>query len=105
MFLQGLLIGGCIRSGGRVSDGVAIQDQLDAAVALAALRRVIGCDRLCFSKPPRGNRRYGYALFREKIAHGTGTLLGKLLVEFIAAHAVRMAFNLKVQAWMGKEDA
>ena len=49
-----LLIGCGVRCGG-VSDGVAIQDEFDAAIALAAFGGVIRGDRLRFSEAPRGD--------------------------------------------------
>src|SRR5260370_15936192 len=59
------------------ADGVAVDDQLHAAVALAAFRGVVGGDGLRFSKAARADGRAGNALLSEKIAHGIGAALGE----------------------------
>ena len=84
------------RGGGRsgVADGVAVDDELDAAVALAAFGGVVGSDGLHFAEAARGDVGTGNALFGEKIADGVGAALGELLIEIIAADAVGVAFDL-----------
>src|SRR6267142_875948 len=78
------------RGGGRggAADGVAVDDEFDAAVALAAFRGVVRSDRLHFAEAAGGDGRGGHALLGEKIADGIGAALGELLIEIIAADAV-----------------
>src|SRR5260370_33084376 len=61
------------------ADGVAVDDQLHAAVALAAFRGVVGGDGLRFSKAPRADGRAGDALLREKIPHRIVAAVAALL--------------------------
>jgi hypothetical protein len=89
----------------RISDGVAVHDELDAAISLAAFGGVIRRDGLRFSKAVRGDGRRGHSLLREKIAHGISAPLGKLLIEFIGAHAVRVAFDLQIQSGVSQNDS
>src|SRR5713226_463575 len=95
------------RGGGRggAADGVTVDDELDAAVALAALRGVVRSDGLHFAEAAGGDGRRSHALFGEKIADGVGAALGELLIEIIAADAVGVAFDLKREARMGEHDA
>src|SRR5437899_4755156 len=98
----------CRRSGGGhggVADGVAVDLEFDAAVALAAFGRVVGGDRLRLAEAVSGNGRRRYALFGEKIANGIGAALGKLLIEFVAADAVGVALDLEREAGMREDDA
>src|SRR5216683_1778655 len=92
-------------SRGGVADGVAVDHELDAAVALAAFRGLVGGDGLGFAETAGCDGRRRYALFSEKFAHGTGAALGKLLIEFVAADAVGVAFDLKHEAGMRENDA
>src|SRR6266700_3233352 len=92
-------------SRGGVADGVAVDHELDAAVALAAFGGLVGGDGLDFAEAAGGDGRRRYALFGEKFAHGTGAALGKLLIEFVAADAVGVAFDLKHEAGMRENDA
>src|SRR5690348_7055466 len=93
-----LRAGGRGSGGGAVADGVAVDDELDAAVALAAFGRVIGGDGLRLAEAARGDGRSGDAVLRKKITHRIGTALGELLIEFVGANAVGMAFNLEREA-------
>jgi hypothetical protein len=52
-----------------IVNGVAVHDQLDAAVSLPPLRRIIGSYRLRFPEPPRGHQGPGHALFGQEIPH------------------------------------
>ena len=45
------------------------------------------------------------SLLGEKIAHGIRAALGELLIEFIGAHAVRVAFDLQSEARMREQNA
>src|SRR5580704_9911389 len=95
------------RGGGRggVADGVAVDDELDAAVALAALGGVIRGDGLHFAEAARGDIGAGHTLLGEKVADGVGAALGELLIEIIAANAVGVAFDLESEAGMGENNA
>ncbi|HEX9345011.1 MAG TPA: hypothetical protein VF900_03755, partial [Candidatus Acidoferrum sp.] len=74
--------------GGGVADGVAVDDELDAAVALAAFEGVIGSDGLGLAEAASGDGGGRDALLGEKIAHGIGAAFGELLIEIVAADAV-----------------
>src|SRR5580700_2079278 len=90
---EGLLLRRWRRGGrGGVADGVAVYDQFDAAVALAAFGGVVGSDGLHFAEAARGDVGTGNALLSEKIADGIGAAFGELLIEIIAADAVGVAF-------------
>src|SRR5258708_7960351 len=88
------------RGDGGVADGVAVDDELDAAVALAAFGRVVGGDRLRLAEAVSGNGRRGDALLGEKVADGIGAALGKLLIEIVAANAVGVALDLERETGM-----
>ena len=45
----------CCGGHGGVADGVAVDDELDAAVALAAFGRVVGGHGICLAESLRGN--------------------------------------------------
>lgn len=90
---------------GRVSDGGAVYDQFDAAITLASVSGIIRRNRLRFSKAARGDRRSPNSLLCEKIADGIRAALGKLLVVFIGAHTVRVAFDLQSEARMREQNA
>src|SRR5262245_16958553 len=87
------------RSGGGrgVADGVAVDDELDAAVALAAFGGFVRSHGLRFAKAARADAGGRDALIREKVAHGAGAAFGERLVEFVAADAVGMTFDLQSQ--------
>src|SRR6266568_3156144 len=96
------------RSGGSrggTADGVAVDDEFDAPIALAAFGGVVGGDRLRFAEAVSGDGRRRYALFGEEIADGAGAALGKLLIEFVAADAVGVALDLEQEAGMREDDA
>src|SRR6267378_3017626 len=90
---------------GGVADGVAVDDELDAAVALAAFGGVVGGDGLHFAEAAGGDGRTGDALLRKEIADGIGAAFGELLVEIVAADAVGVALDLERQAGMREDDA
>ena len=96
---------GCGGSGSGVADGVAVDDEFDAAVALATLGSVVGSDGLRFAKAAGGDGRGGHALFGKKIADGIGAAFGELLIEIVAADAVGVAFDLERKAGMREDDA
>src|SRR5258708_39970791 len=96
------------RSGGGrggAADGVAVDDELDAPVALAAFRGLVGGDRLRFAEAVSGDGRRRYALFGEKIAGGVGAGLGGLLIEFVAADAIGVALDLEQEPGMRGDNA
>src|SRR6266699_2417487 len=97
----------CWRGGGRggTADGVAVDDEFDAAVALAAFGGVVGSDRLRFAEAVGGDGRRRHALFGEKIADGAGAALGELLIEFVAADAIGVALDLEQEAGMREDNA
>src|SRR5215813_4050849 len=49
------------------ADGFAIDDEFDAAIALAAFGGVVCCDWLRFAKAARSHRACGHPLFGEEI--------------------------------------
>src|SRR5438105_3250148 len=87
------------------ADGVAVDDEFDAAVALTAFGCVVRSDRLRFAEAACSDGRAGHALLGQKITHGVGTALGELLVEFLTADAVRVALDLEREARMREKDA
>jgi len=91
--------------GSRFSDRVAVDNQFDAAIALAALDSVIGGYRLCFTKATRSHCADGNAFFGKVVANGIRAALGELLIEIVGANAVRVAFDLQRQAFVGEEYA
>ncbi len=93
------------RSYGGVADGVTIDHQLDAAVALAAFGGVVRSDGLRFAEAAGGDGGGRDALLGEKIADGIGAVVGELLIEFVAADAVRVALDLQREAGMREDDA
>src|SRR4029077_19516727 len=66
---------------GGVADGVAVDDELDAAVALAAFGGVVGGDGLHFAEAAGSDGRTRDALLGKEIADGIGAAFGELLVE------------------------
>src|SRR6267142_5034251 len=90
---------------GGVADGIAVDDELNAAIALAAFGGVVRSDGLHFAEAAGGDGRTRDALFGEKIADGIGAAFGELLVEIVAADAVRVALDLKREARMREDDA
>ena len=72
---------------------------------MAAFGGVVGGDGLHLAEAAGGDGRAGHAVFGEKIADRVGSAFGELLIEFIAANAVGVAFNLKRKAGMGENDA
>src|SRR5258708_5356272 len=90
---------------GRCADGVAVDDELDAAVALAAVGGVIRSDGLRLAEAAGGDRGGRDALLGEEIAHGIGAAFGELLIEFVAAYAVGVTFDLQSEAGMREDDA
>lgn len=54
------------------ADGLTVDDEFDAAIALAAFWCFVGSDGLRFAKAASGDRRTGHTLFRKKIADGIG---------------------------------
>src|SRR6267143_3114380 len=90
---------------GGVADGVTVDDQLDAAVALAAFGGVIGGDGLVLAEAAGGDGRTGDALLGKKIADGIGAAFGELLIEIVAADAVGVALDLERETGMRKDDA
>src|ERR1700676_874774 len=94
-----------VGGGGGVADGVAVDDELDAAVALAAFGGVIGGDGLALAEAAGGDGGGRDALLGEKIADGVGAAFGELLIEIVAADAVGVALNLERKTGMRKDDA
>ena len=72
---------------------------------MAAFRCVVRSDRLRLAETTRSDGRTGDALLGQKIAHGVGAPLRKLLIEFVAANAVGVTFDLKSQAGVRQQDA
>src|SRR6266853_37770 len=98
----------CRRSGGGhggVADGVAVDDEFDAAIALAAFGRVVGGDGLRLAEAVSGDGRRGYTLLREKVENGIGAAFRELLIEIVAADAVGVAFDLERETGMSEDDA
>src|SRR5216684_2646831 len=90
---------------GGVANGGAVDDELDAAVALAAFGSVIGGDGLRLAEAAGGDGGGGDALLGEKIADGVGAAFGELLIEIVAADTVRVTLDLQSQAGMREDDA
>src|SRR2546423_2504877 len=88
-----------------VADGVTVDHQLDAAVALTAFGGVVRSDGLRFAEAAGGDGGNRDALLGEEIAHGIGAVGGELLIEFVAADAVRVALDLQREAGMREDDA
>src|SRR5579859_5768852 len=92
-------------AGRRIADGVAVDDEFDAAITLPAFRGVVGCHGLGLTEALCGDAGSGHALLGKEIADGIGAPLGELLVEFVGAYAVRVAFDLHRKAGMREENA
>jgi hypothetical protein len=94
------------RGGGRggAADGVAVDDEFDAAVALAAFGGVVGSDWLHFAEAAGGDGGTGHALLGQEVTDGVGAAFGELLVEVIAADTVGVAFDLEREAGMREDD-
>src|SRR5258708_15595742 len=90
---------------GGVANGGAIDDELDAAVALAAFGSVIGGDGLRLAEAAGGDGGGWDALLGEKIADGVGAAFRELLIEIVAADTVRVTFDLESEAGMREDDA
>src|SRR5437016_3460985 len=70
----------------------------------AAFDGVVRSDRLRFAEAAGGDGGGRDALLGEKIADGIGAVVGELLIEFVAAHAVRVAFDLQREAGMREDN-
>src|SRR5215472_13640043 len=88
-----------------VANGVAREHQLYAAVLGAAFGGVVRGDRLVFAEAVSFDIVRRNSLLHEVIAHGLGTALGKCLVVFVAANAVRVSFDRHMQARVGENNA
>src|SRR6202040_1037605 len=79
--------------------------QLHAAILLASFRGVICRHGLRFAKSLRRHGRRRNTLACEVIADGTGSVLRKLLVQFIATYAVGVAFDGKSKGRVSQNDS
>ena len=59
---------------------------------------VVGSHRLSLAEALRRDRTRRHSLLRQVVAHGLAALFGELLVVVIAADAVRVAFDVQLQA-------
>src|SRR5258708_30094722 len=91
-------------SGRGLADGVAVDDEFDTAIALAAFGVVVRSDRLSFAEALSSHRRRLNALFGQKIADAVSAAFGELLVEVIGANAVGVALNLKRESRVSEQD-
>src|SRR5438270_12980680 len=73
------------------ADGVAVDDEFDAAVALRAFGGVVGSDRLRFAEAAAGDGRAGPAWLGQKIRPEAGRAPGGRRVEFAPAARARWA--------------
>src|SRR5260370_42190633 len=64
---------------GGVADGVAVDDEFNAAIALAAFGGVVGSGGLRFAEGAGGGGRRVFILLAEGIGDGLGAALGGLL--------------------------
>src|SRR5579859_4687210 len=96
-----------VRCGGAGGDrgGFAVDDEFDAAVALAALGGVVGGNGLRFAEAAGGHGAGADALFGEEVADGIGAAFGELLIEVVGADAVGVTFDLQSEAAVGKENS
>ena len=90
---------------GRSGDGIAVDDELDAAIALAAFRRVIGRNGLSFAEAAGGDGTGGDALVNEEITDHAGAAFAELLIEVVGANGIGVAFDLHLQTGMREHDA
>src|SRR5579859_6135111 len=97
--------GGAGGDGGGLADGVAVDDEFDAAIALAALGGVVGGNGLRFAEAAGGHGAGGDALFGEEVADGIGAAFGELLIEVVGADAVGVTFDLECEAAVGEENS
>ena len=88
-----------------IANNVARNDHLHTAIQLPASRgRVVG-DGIGFSHSASKHTVNGYAGIDEVVTHGGCTLLGKPLVEFVAADAVGVSLDLNFQVRIGEHDS
>src|SRR5215471_3502473 len=99
-----LLRRGSRRGGRGVSDGIAVDDELHAAVALAAFSGLIRSNRLRLAEAASSDRRSWYAVCRKKFADGVSAAFGELLIEFVAADAVGVPLDLQRETRMREQN-
>src|ERR1700751_3281848 len=99
--------GGCSRGCGMhgVADRVAGEYEFHAAVLGATFRGIVGRYWLSLAESVGFYSSGGNSLLHEIIANDSGTLLGEILVVFVAADAVGVSFDGEVQAGIGEHDA
>ena len=85
--------------------GVAGEHEFYAAILLAALGSVVGGDGFAFAEAAGFDCGGLNPLLHEIIPHGLRAMLGKLLVVVVGADAVGVAFDGKMQAGIGEDDA
>src|SRR5260370_13192130 len=90
---------------GGVANGGVVDDELDAAVAVATFGGVIGGDGLRLAEAAGGDGGGRDALLGEKVADGIGAAFGELLVEIVAADAVGVVLGGEREARMRENDA
>ena len=99
---------GCGGAGGHwggFADGVAVDDELDTAIALAAVGGVVGGDGLGLAEAASGHCAAGDAFFGEVVANGIGAAFGELLIEIVGADAVGVTFDLQRQPSVGEKNS
>src|SRR5260370_5287200 len=79
---------------GGVANGGAVDDELDAAGALAAFGRVICGDGLRLAEAAGGDGGGRDALLGEENADGGGAAFGELLIEIVGPGGVRVTPGL-----------
>src|SRR5258708_37992489 len=87
------------------TDRLTRNHHFDSPVLLPAGGCIVGSHRVGLSIADRAQGRHGHALRRQIIAHRVSALFRQLLIIFVAADAVGVAFQLDFEARISQQDA
>jgi len=82
------------------SDDFTGNHELHAAILPTTSGGVIRGNRVTLAIPKRSNRLGANALADQEVVYDAGPLLGQALIQFVAARAVGIAFDLEIQSGM-----
>src|SRR5579875_1585624 len=83
---------------------LARNNQLDSPIQLTAGRGIVRSYGIVLAVADCGHVLRVHALREQEIANGIRALFRETLIELVTARAVGIAFDLKIQAWMGHDD-
>src|SRR5437762_3294606 len=90
---------------GGLADGIAINYNFDAPIALTAFRRVVRRYGHRLAETLGARRRQRNALIAEKIAYRGRALLREPLIEIVAADAIGMPFDLQGELGVREQNS